>query len=237
MHIRAARQNELSLLQDIERAAGQCFRDIGMQEIADDGPLPLGELARYQLEGLAWVAFNDAGTPVAYLIADRVDGNLHIEQVSVHPDSSRRGVGRSLLDHLADQASTEGTSALTLTTFTEVPWNAPYYARCGFQLLDDSGLTPGLRQIREREAAHGLDQWPRSCMRRTLGRREAATENIHLTADPRRSGTAEPGPMDIPRLDFGHPVSTGEIHQAMIDAVELRYPTEGVSGAGRPDGS
>jgi ribosomal protein S18 acetylase RimI-like enzyme len=102
MHIRAARQNELSLLQDIERAAGQCFRDIGMQEIADDGPLPLGELARYQLEGLAWVAVNDADTPVAYLIADRVDGNLHIEQVSVHPDSSRRGIGRSLLDHLAD---------------------------------------------------------------------------------------------------------------------------------------
>ncbi|TDU06465.1 putative N-acetyltransferase YhbS [Streptomyces sp. 846.5] len=175
MHIRAARQNELPLLQDIERAAGQCFRDIGMQEIADDGPLPLGELARYQLAGLAWVAVNSDDIPVAYLIADRVDGNLHIEQVSVHPDNARGGIGRSLLDHLADQATIEGSPALTLTTFTEVPWNAPYYARCGFRLLDDSRLTPGLRQIREREAEHGLDLWPRSCMRRTLERREAAT--------------------------------------------------------------
>ncbi|MBT2370171.1 GNAT family N-acetyltransferase [Streptomyces sp. ISL-10] len=168
MHIRAVRLDELPLLQDIERAAGLCFRDIGMPEIADDEPLPLGELARYHHAGLAWVAADDADIPVAYLIADRVDGNLHVEQVSVHPDSSRRGIGRSLLDRMADHATSEGAPALTLTTFTEVPWNAPYYARCGFRLLDDSALTPGLREIREREAAHGLDRWPRGCMRQAL---------------------------------------------------------------------
>lgn len=139
-----------------------------MPEIADDEPLSLGELAHYHQAGLAWVGVHGNDIPVAYLIADRVDGNLHVEQVSVHPDSARRGIGRSLLGHLADYAAGEGAPALTLTTFTEVPWNAPYYARCGFQLLDDSGLTPGLRKIREREAAHGLDQWPRACMRRAL---------------------------------------------------------------------
>jgi GNAT superfamily N-acetyltransferase len=168
MCIRAARLDELSLLQDIERAAGQCFRDIGMPEIAEDEPLPLGELSRYRHAGLAWVAADDADVPAAYLIADRVDGNLHVEQVSVHPDSARRGIGRSLLDRLADHAAHEGAPALTLTTFTEVPWNAPYYARLGFRPLDDSGLSPGLRKIREDEAAHGLDRWPRVCMRRAL---------------------------------------------------------------------
>jgi GNAT superfamily N-acetyltransferase len=168
MRIRVVSLDELPLLQDIERAAGQCFRDIGMPEIADDDPLSLGELARYQRAGPAWVAVNDADVPVAYLIADHIDGNLHVEQVSVHPDSARRGVGRSLLDHLANHARSEGAPALTLTTFTEVPWNAPYYARCGFQLLNDDTLAPGLRKIREREAAHGLDRWPRCCMRRAL---------------------------------------------------------------------
>ncbi|WP_026257262.1 GNAT family N-acetyltransferase [Actinopolymorpha alba] len=168
MDIRAVRLDELPRLQDIERAAGRCFRDIGMPEIADDEPLPLGELARYHRAGLAWVAVNEADTPVAYLIADRVDGNLHVEQVSVHPGSAHRGIGRALLNHLAIHATSEGAPALTLTTFVEVPWNAPYYARCGFQLLDDSELTPGLRKIREREATHGLDRWPRGCMRRAL---------------------------------------------------------------------
>ncbi|MEU9305422.1 GNAT family N-acetyltransferase [Streptomyces sp. NPDC048269] len=168
MRIRAARLTELPLLQDIERAAGRCFRDIGMPEIADDEPLPLDELARYQRAGLAWVAVDDADAPVAYLIADRVDGGLHVEQVSVHPDSARRGVGRSLLEHTADLAARDGLPALTLTTFTDVPWNAPYYERCGFRLLDEDGLTPGLREIREQEARHGLDRWPRVCMSRAL---------------------------------------------------------------------
>ncbi|GAA3633267.1 GNAT family N-acetyltransferase [Streptomyces chitinivorans] len=168
MHIRSVRLDELPVLQDIERAAGQCFRDIGMPEIAEDEPLPLGELARYHDAGLAWVVADDADVPVAYLIADCVDGNLHVEQVSVHPESARRGVGRSLLEHLADHARSEGVPALTLTTFAQVPWNAPYYVRCGFQVMDDSGLTPGLREIREREAAHGLDRWPRVCMHRAL---------------------------------------------------------------------
>ncbi|MFH8492002.1 GNAT family N-acetyltransferase [Streptomyces longisporoflavus] len=168
MHIRAVHLDELPALQGIERAAGQCFREIGMPEIADDEPLALGELARYHHAGLARVAADETDTPVAYLIADRVDGNLHVEQVSVHPDSARRGIGRLLLNHLAARATNEKAPALTLTTFTEVPWNAPYYARLGFRLLDDSSLTPGLREIRRREAAPGLDRWPRACMRREL---------------------------------------------------------------------
>src|SRR5919108_678574 len=105
MHIRAVRLDELPVLQDIERAAGQCFRDIGMPEIAEDEPLPLPELARYHHAGLAWVVADDADAPVAYLIADRVDGNLHVEQVSVPPDSARRGVGRLLVDHAAAHAT------------------------------------------------------------------------------------------------------------------------------------
>ncbi|MCN9242754.1 GNAT family N-acetyltransferase [Streptomyces sp. RY43-2] len=168
LRIRAVRTEELPLLQDIERAAGRCFHDVGMPEIADDEPLPLDELARYQQDGLAWVAVDTADVPVAYLIAEHVDGGLHIEQVSVHPDSARRGVGRSLLDHAATVAATEGLPALTLTTFVDVPWNAPYYARCGFQPVDDAALGPGLKDIRAREAEHGLDRWPRLVMRRAV---------------------------------------------------------------------
>jgi hypothetical protein len=49
-----------------------------------------------------------------------------------------------------------------------VPWNAPYYVRCGFRVLDDAEVTPGLRAIRRREAEMGLDRWPRVCMRRDI---------------------------------------------------------------------
>ncbi|MEV7128203.1 GNAT family N-acetyltransferase [Streptomyces sp. NPDC093260] len=168
MDIRPPRVSELPLLQDIERAAGRRYHDIGMPEIAEDEPLPLDELARYRRDGAAWVAVDAADVPVAYLIADRVDGNFHVEQVSVHPGSARRGVGRALLEHLAGHARSRQAPALTLTTFADVPWNASYYTRCGFRVLSEDALTPGLREIRQREAAHGLDRWPRVCMRRDL---------------------------------------------------------------------
>ncbi|MGH3921886.1 MAG: GNAT family N-acetyltransferase [Pseudonocardiaceae bacterium] len=168
MRIRAAGVEELPALQDIERAAGRAFRDIGMPEIADDEPPTLDELGRYQRAGRAWVTVDGTDRPVAYLIADLVDDNIHVEQVSVHPDSARRAVGRWLLDHVAGRAATDGVAALTLSTFEWVPWNAPYYARCGFRCLDEAELTPGLRAIRQREAAQGLDRWPRVCMRRDV---------------------------------------------------------------------
>ncbi len=166
--IRAARAGDLPLLQDVERAAGQPFREMGMVEVAEDDPPSLAELTEYQRAGAAWVAVGADDRPVAYLVADRVDGCLHVEQVSVHPAQARRGVGRSLLEHLAEVARGEGVPALTLTTFADVPWNAPYYERCGFRRLGEDELTPGLRAVREREAAHGLDRWERVCMRRDL---------------------------------------------------------------------
>src|SRR5215471_10948477 len=99
VHIRLAHEYELSVMRSIERAAGSRFRDIGMPEIADDPPLPIAELARYQRAGTAWVAVDAADIPVAYLIAQALDGNLYIEQVYVHPEHAHRGHGRRLLDH------------------------------------------------------------------------------------------------------------------------------------------
>ncbi|MGW7198303.1 GNAT family N-acetyltransferase [Streptomyces chryseus] len=166
--IRLATPAELPALQAVERAAGEPFRALGMAAIADDEPPALALLAGYRRAGRAWVAADAAGQPAAYLIWDVVDGAAHIEQVSVHPRASRQGVGRALITHLAHVAAREGLAALTLTTFADVPWNAPYYARTGFRSLSEAELTDGLRRIRHEEAAHGLDRWPRVCMRRDL---------------------------------------------------------------------
>jgi GNAT superfamily N-acetyltransferase len=168
MLIRAAVAADLPVMRDIERAAGALFAGIGMPEIAGDEPPSPEELAGYQAVGRAWVAAVDAGAAVAYLIADLVDGDVHVEQVSVHPRAARRGIGRSLLEHAAGYATARGAGALTLTTFAEVPWNAPYYARCGFRVIPDVDLSPALSAIRDREIAHGLHRWPRVTMRRTL---------------------------------------------------------------------
>jgi GNAT superfamily N-acetyltransferase len=182
VHIRAGAERDLRRLQDIERAAGGVFRELGMDRVADDAPPPLPVLRRYAHRGGLWVAVDGADDaegaegaggaddrPVAYVLAEPVDGNVHIEQVSVDPGSTHRRIGRALIDHVARRAAAAGIPALTLCTFAEVPWNAPYYERCGFRVLAEDQLTPGLRRIRAEETRAGLDRWPRVCMRRELG--------------------------------------------------------------------
>ncbi|MFD7662048.1 GNAT family N-acetyltransferase [Streptomyces sp. NPDC059788] len=163
--VRAATPGDLPALRAVERAAGEAFRDLGMARIADDEPPSLAELARYQRAGRALVACGGVpdAAPLAYLLWEPVDGCAHIEQVSVHPDGARRGLGRLLIEQAWQDS---GLPALTLTTFAAVPWNAPYYARLGFRVLTDAEVTPGLRAIRRHEAALGLDRWERVCMRR-----------------------------------------------------------------------
>lgn len=171
--IRAAVPADAETLLAIEVAAGRQFADIGMGFVADGDPGTVEELLEYMRDGRAWVVADEADRPVAYLIALWVDGYAHVEQVSVHPDAAGRRMGAALVEHLAGWARERGAPALTLTTYAEVAWNAPYYERLGFRRLDDAEISPGLRRIREAEAAHGLDQWPRVVMRRELGPNDA----------------------------------------------------------------
>lgn len=166
--IRPGRDADLPALRSLEAAAGEVFRTLGMGAVADDEPPSAAELRRYLSHDGLRVAEDAGGGPAAYVLLEPLDGCLHVEQLSVHPAHARRGVGRSLLDDAALRAAAGGLPALTLTSFADVPWNAPYYERCGFHRLTTAELTPGLRAVRARETAAGLDRWPRVCMRRDL---------------------------------------------------------------------
>jgi len=165
--IRLARGDDLLTLPDLERHAGEAFRALGMNAVADDDPLPAQLLAGFQEAGRAWVA-EDAGQVVGYLLLDVVAGAAHIEQVSVDPGHARRRIGSQLIDAAAVWARHHGLRTMTLTSFALVPWNAPYYARLGFVVLPNTDQSPELREIRRTEAERGLDTWPRVAMRRQL---------------------------------------------------------------------
>jgi GNAT superfamily N-acetyltransferase len=166
--IRPAGRDDLASLVEIEVAAGVGFRDLGMDAIADDDPGSVEGLAPYAERGRALVAVGTDDRPVGYLLLDVVDGAAHIEQVSVHPDYARKGIGRALIQRSSEWARDRGLDGLTLTAFRDVPWNGPYYERLGFAFLTANEETPGLRAIRECERERGLDRWPRACMRLRL---------------------------------------------------------------------
>ena len=166
--IRPAAAAESAVLQGIEVAAGLRFVEVGLDEVAARAPPSIADLEEYRRRRRSWVATDGEDRPVAFLLTSVVDGNAHIDEVSVHPTRSRRGIGRALIEHVVDEAGRHGRPAVTLTTFTQVPWNAPYYSRCGFHPMDDAELGTELARIRRAERLRGLDAHPRIAMIRPV---------------------------------------------------------------------
>ena len=166
--VRLATPQDLPRLREVERAAGIAFRAIGMDEVADDEPASQEVLLGYQRAAHCWVVVDDHDEPVAYALVDLVDGAAHVEQLSVDPEWAGNRLGSRLLQTISDWSRAGGLPAVTLTTFAEVPWNGPYYARLGFRNVAPEDLSPGLRHVRAEETARGLDRWPRVVMRREV---------------------------------------------------------------------
>jgi GNAT superfamily N-acetyltransferase len=163
--IRAARQDDLAALPVIERAAAAVFRTTPYAYLADDDPVSSEvDLAHEYV----WVAVNQADQPIAFAIVHLLDDSVHLHELDVHPDDARQGLGRRLIATVADWARARGATALTLTTFDDVPWNGPYYARLGFRTLDLATLRPGLQAVRQGEAEAGLPMAHRICMQLDL---------------------------------------------------------------------
>nr|WP_207803139.1 GNAT family N-acetyltransferase [Rhodopseudomonas palustris] len=93
---------------------------------------------------------------------------LHIWQMAVHRDQQRRGIGRKLIEAAQRFAADHGSTALTLTTFRDVPWNEPYYQRLGFVTLGEDDLDSRLKAVLDAEARAGLPRARRCAMRKPL---------------------------------------------------------------------
>lgn len=164
--LRSPEVGELTRLQEVEAAAGASFATVGRPEVAADPPLALEALAAWRDAGRCWVAADDDGPPLAYVVVDLLDGAAHIEQVSVHPTAAGRRLGAALVDHVGGWAHGLGLPWITLTTFRDVPWNGPYYRRLGFTPVPAHEVGPELAARLAEEAAHGLLPADREALRR-----------------------------------------------------------------------
>jgi GNAT superfamily N-acetyltransferase len=124
--------------------------------------------------------------PLGFACVDLVDGLAHLWQLSVRPDQGRQGIGSELLHAVCHWATQNHYPAVTLTTFRDVPWNAPFYARHGF--LPVAEPSPGLVSIRQHEQEIGDDNFGfRIVMRKDLRR----TSPWSATPSRPRSGSPE----------------------------------------------
>jgi ribosomal protein S18 acetylase RimI-like enzyme len=158
LSIRLATLSELPVLMKIEMAAGILFRGTGLIPSEETDPGFITTLEKGYVAGLCWVAEapdpQDAThTELAGFVVCREEGrDLYLDQISVHPDFMRQGIGAALTKAVFDSASKRGLARVTLSTFRDVSWNGPYYARLGFRELPHDDLLPWMLTVRDKEA-------------------------------------------------------------------------------------
>jgi GNAT superfamily N-acetyltransferase len=133
--IRTVRSDELCLLPDLESRADTMFERLGI------GPLPGPGTVEEFADALVVLVAGDP--PLGLCRIDAVGEGAHLEQLSVDPESRRRGIGRALLRAGCAWAADNGYDELTLATYRDVPWNGPFYASEGF--VEDGPVDDWLR--------------------------------------------------------------------------------------------
>ena len=162
---RLTEEGDLPLLPALERSAAQSFARIPAFAWLAESPVMSVEQHRQYLEtGHSLLAPADH-RPFGFLLSERLDDALFIVEISVHQQWQGQGIGRALLSQTIDNARRDGFPAVTLTTFREVPWNAPFYTRLGFTILNELHLPEGLAAKRALETEHGLTAETRCAMR------------------------------------------------------------------------
>ena len=169
IRIRRGRRSDAPYLQPIERAATLRFRDHEAFDAFWALDFSPDLFAREIAHGTLWVAtYENDDEPIGFAFTSAIDGNAHLEEIDVHPDASGQGVGSALLETVAAEARANGYAALTLSTLEDVPWNAPYYAKRGFEIVPLDELTPGYLELLEHEAQSGFPMHLRVIMRKEL---------------------------------------------------------------------
>jgi GNAT superfamily N-acetyltransferase len=148
---RPAVEADLPVLVRIEVEAGALFRTVGLDEVAEH-PVHEDDYRPGLAEERAWVAEHD-GEVAGYIYAGLVDENTHIEQVSVAPGHAGHGIGAQLVRFVEAWSREWGRLAITLTTFKDVPWNAPYYRRLGYREMTADEIGPELAATMAHEAS------------------------------------------------------------------------------------
>ncbi|MBI3245374.1 MAG: GNAT family N-acetyltransferase [Deltaproteobacteria bacterium] len=163
-----AQPEHLSELPEIERQAASLFRGWNVPAAVIEETTPLAEFQAAQAEDHLWVALSPQHHPVGFALTEPDGITLHLEEIDVHPRHGRRGVGKALVEAVCAWARDHGYIAITLTTYRDIPWNAPFYAKLGFEVLSAEELTAELRLRVDDEATRGLDSARRVVMRNEL---------------------------------------------------------------------
>jgi len=151
--IRPAQPQDFEAIEAIENEADRLFVERFGSVPWEAAP---GGGSRVSAPGFVLVATGGSGALVGFVHVLEQDGFAHLEQLSVLPGHGRRGYGRALLEAAKTEARHRGHDQMTLRTYADVSWNAPFYARAGF--TEDEPATEFHEGLVDVEHQLGLDR-------------------------------------------------------------------------------
>ena len=92
--------------------------------------------ARIIAKGRSLAALHDEQV-IGFAAIGTAGRELHLAELSVARAHQRCGVGSLLLRAALIDARTSGFRAITLNTYRDIAWNAPFYARFGFVEIEN----------------------------------------------------------------------------------------------------
>lgn len=169
-HITRADRADIPRLVEIDIAANNLFADTGLIRDEELGEhVPPHVLADAIIAREVFVMRHKWTAQAAGFTMTSVrDDTLYLDQVSVHPDEGRQGLGRQLVRRVIGDARTRGFRTVTLSTFRELPWNGPFYKSLGFREIKPEKLADWMREI-EAVQAEKLDVSARCFMKKNCG--------------------------------------------------------------------
>jgi NAD(P)H-dependent FMN reductase/GNAT superfamily N-acetyltransferase len=160
-----ARPEHLGEIPNIELAAARLLRGHAPEYVLSETTSDAVLQSALRL-GHLWVALA-GNTPVGVAHVEAIDTRTaHLEEIDVRPEHGRRGLGTRLVTEVCAWAASAGYDSVTLTTFSDVPWNRPFYERLGFRVVPGAELSAALRVIADDERRRGLDPSRRVVMER-----------------------------------------------------------------------
>ena len=134
--LRVAEVNELETLCDIDLDACRLFDEVGLDLTPEHGAeFSARERSRWAQcldSGTVLIASDRSGVAVGFAALGILDGEPHLEQLSVRMSAMRKGIGSVLLTAAERVAAKARTRVLWLTTYGHLPWNAPFYQKAGY---------------------------------------------------------------------------------------------------------
>lgn len=166
--IRLAQVVDAAAMPQIEADAATVFSgEADTVELNPSSPRSHEQYAALVRKGRSLVAEED-GRIAGFIACEPFGRELHVWELNVRPEWQRQGIGALLLRAVLVDGRASGFRAVTLTTFRNVPWNAPFYARLGFAEVSDAAANARLATVLAKEVKAGLPADRRMAMIRFL---------------------------------------------------------------------